>query len=276
VIHPQIAAFARLADKAELPVRKIEGAATLLARTVHSIEYDPIHDEISVPQGFAGAVLTFRGSDSGEVKPLRVIQGPKTLITDPSRLATDPANNEIFVPLGNKVLVFPREANGDVAPTRILEGKDTQLGASALAVDSIHNLLISVGSPGGGGPSRRTQILMFDRTAAGNTKPLRVIGGPKTKLSVTGGPFTIYAPKGRILVPIRGDVPIEAMIAPDSFLGVWNETDEGDVAPRWTLGGPRGIFGMIRGVAVNAKYKEVVVSDKRLNAVMTFSFPEIF
>ena len=29
MIHPQIAAFARLADKAELPVRKIEGAATL-------------------------------------------------------------------------------------------------------------------------------------------------------------------------------------------------------------------------------------------------------
>ena len=54
------------------------------------------------------------------VKPLRVIQGPKTLITDPSRLATDPANNEIFVPLGNKVLVFPREAKPRRAPRCIL------------------------------------------------------------------------------------------------------------------------------------------------------------
>lgn len=265
-----------MANGAEVPVRKIEGASTLLARTVHSIEYDPIHDEISVPQGFAGAVLTFRGDASGEVKPLRVIQGPRTQITDPSRLASDPANNEIYVPLGNRVLVFPRLANGDVAPTRILEGRDTQLGASALAVDSARNLLISVGSPGGGGPSRRTQILMFDRTASGNAKPLRVISGPKTRLSVTGGPFTIYSPTGRILVPIRGDVPIEAMMAPDSFLGVWNMTDSGDVAPRWTIGGPQGIFQMIRGVAVNGKHKEVIVSDKRLNAVLTFSFPEIF
>jgi hypothetical protein len=66
------------------------------------------------------------------------------------------------------------------------------------------------------------------------------------------------------------------MVAPDSYLGVWNETDNGDVPPRWTIGGPRGIFQMIRGAAVNAKYKEVIVSDKRLNAVLTFSVPEIF
>ena len=276
MIHPQIAAFARLATGSELPKRKIEGASTLLARTVHSIEYDAIHDEISVPQGFAGAVLTFKGDSNGEVAPLRIIQGPKTQIEDPSRLAIDPANNEIYVPLGRRVLVFPREANGNVAPSRIIEGPDTQLGASALAVDSIHNLLIAVGNPGGGGPNRNTRILMFDRTATGNAKPQRVIVGPKTKLATTGGPFTIYAPKGRILVPIRGDVSTAAMVAPDSFLGVWNETDSGDVAPRWTIGGPRGIFQMIRGAAVNAKYKEVIVSDKRLNTVMTFSVPEIF
>ncbi|MSO19661.1 MAG: hypothetical protein EXQ56_04240 [Acidobacteria bacterium] len=276
MIHPQIAAFARLANGAQLPQRKIEGASTLLARTVHSIEYDAIHDEISVPQGFAGAVMTFKGDSNGEVAPLRVIQGPKTQIGDPSRLAVDPANNEIYVPLGSRVLVFPREGNGNIAPTRILEGPATQLGAGALAVDAMHNLLIAVGNPSGGGPGRGTQILMFERTAAGNTKPLRVVGGPKTKLTTTGGPFTIYAPKGRILVPIRGDISTAEMMAPDSFLGVWNETDSGDVAPHWTIGGPRGIFEMIRGVAVNAKYKEVIVSDKRLNAVLTFSVPEIF
>jgi hypothetical protein len=33
---------------------------------------------------------------------------------------------------------------------------------------------------------------------------------------------------------------------------------------------------MPRGVAVIAKHKEVIVSDKRLNAVLTFYFPEIF
>ena len=31
-----------------------------------------------------------------------------------------------------------------------------------------------------------------------------------------------------------------------------------------------------RGVALNPKHKEVLVSDMRLNAVLTFSFPEIY
>jgi hypothetical protein len=33
---------------------------------------------------------------------------------------------------------------------------------------------------------------------------------------------------------------------------------------------------MPRGVALNPKHKELLVSDKRKNAVLTFSFPEMF
>jgi len=244
---------------------------------MHSIEYDAIHDEFSVPIPFGGAVLTFRGEANGDEAPIRKIQGPLTQIREPSRLTLDPANNEILVPQGRQILVFPREANGNVAPIRILEGPDTRLGAGSLSVDSTHDLLIAVGAPGGGGEgARKSSILIFDRKASGNTKPLRIIEGPKTMLTSTGGPSTIYAPTGKILVPIRGPISTEAMIAPDSFVGVWNITDNGDVPPRWTIGGPRGAFQMVRGVTVNPKYKEVIVSDKRMNAVLTFSFPELF
>ncbi len=246
---------------------------------MHAIEYDAIHDEFAVPIPFAGAILGFRGQANGDEAALRTIQGPLTRSKDRSRLALDPANNEILVPEGNQVLVFPREANGNVAPIRILQGPDTKLGAGALAVDPIHDLLIAVGGPGGGAreeTGRKTQILIFDRKASGNTKPIRMIAGPRTLLTSTGGPSSVYPPTGKILVPIRGDVSTEAMLAPDSFVGVWNVTDNGDVPPRWTIGGPRGAFQMVRGVAVNPKYKEVIVSDKRLNSVLTFSFPELF
>jgi len=280
VVHPQIAAFARLANGAVKPVRKLEGAATLLGRTMHSIEYDPIHDEFSVPVPLSGAILTYRGGANGEQAPLRVIQGSLTQLESPDRLGLDPANNEIYVPQGRKIMVYHREANGNVAPIRILEGPDTKLGAGAVAIDSVHDLLIAVGGAGGGGGGGeggfQSQILIFDRQASGNTKPKAIIGGPKTLLTSIGGPFAIYAPKGKILVPIRGAITTEAMFAPDSFVGVWNITDNGDVPPQWTLGGPRGAFQMVRGVAVNAKDKEVIVSDKRLNAVLTFSFPELF
>ena len=62
----------------------------------------------------------------------------------------------------------------------------------------------------------------------------------------------------------------------DGFVGVWNINDNGNVPPRWTIGGPGGVLQMVRGVAVNAKHKELIVTDKRLNAILTFSFPELF
>ena len=60
-MHPQIAAFARLARENAVPTRKLEGQLTRLGRTMHDMDYDPIHDEIVVGSPFAQAVLVFRG-----------------------------------------------------------------------------------------------------------------------------------------------------------------------------------------------------------------------
>lgn len=243
---------------------------------MHAIAYDEIHDEFVVPQQFGQAVLTFRGSASGEEPPLRVIQGSRTMLEQPDRLALDAVHNEIFVPEGNKVLVYPREGNGNVAPLRVLQGPDTGLGASSAAVDPIHNLLTVVG----GSRRQGTKIMIFDRTASGNTKPLRVIQGPNTQLGSLGGPHAVYAPTGRILVTIRSQGASggqgEAMATDDGFVGVWSINDNGNVPPRWQIGGPRGVLQMVRGVAVNPKNQEMIVTDKRLNAILTFYFPELF
>jgi hypothetical protein len=39
---------------------------------------------------------------------------------------------------------------------------------------------------------------------------------------------------------------------------------------------PHGILQMPRGIALDVKNKNMLVSHKRLNAVLTFHFPEIF
>ena len=248
---------------------------------MHSIEYDAIHDELLVPVPFGGAILTFRGGANGEEPPLRVIQGSQTRLEAPDRLGIDPVNNEIYVPEGRKVLVFPRETNGNVAPVRALEGMQTKLGGGftagvgVIGIDSIRNLLVA-GSGTGQGDNGRLQLLIFDRKASGDTAPIRNINGPKTMLTNLGGPFTLYPPKGKIIVPIRGAVTVNKTMAVDSFVGVYDINDDGDVAPEMILGGPRGVFQMIRGVAVNARHKELIISDKRLNAVLTFHVPELF
>ncbi len=271
--HPQIAAFAREAKENEPPVRTIEGQKTLLSRTMHGFSYDPIHDEIVVNSPLTQAILTFRGSVSGEEAPIRVIQGPKTRILGMgyaalSTVTADPEHNEIFLPVGSGgyrtagtggpegVLVFDRMANGDVAPKRILAGPDTQIRSAApqVAVDPVHNLLI-VKSNG---------LLIFDRTASGNAKPLRVIRGPKTG-GFGGGQITVYSEKGLILSNSM-----------DSW-AVWSINDDGDVAPRWRIpvkqitGG-----GQNSGIAVIPKHKEIMIASALQNRVLTFYFPELF
>jgi hypothetical protein len=100
VAHPQIAVFARLADGAAERVRAIEGQGTLLGRTMHGIAYDPIHDEIVVPQQFGQGIMTFAGDATGSTPPKRVISGSKTQLIALDKLAIDPVNNEIYVPEG--------------------------------------------------------------------------------------------------------------------------------------------------------------------------------
>jgi hypothetical protein len=72
-MHPQIAAFARLAGVNTPPVRAIEGQKTLISRTMHGFYYDGPHDEIVVMSPLAQAILVFRGGASGEEAPIRVI-----------------------------------------------------------------------------------------------------------------------------------------------------------------------------------------------------------
>jgi len=256
VAHPQIAAFARVADGADEPTRRIEGQQTLLGRTMHGIEYDEVHDEIVVPQQFAQAIMTFRGGANGAEVPIRVIQGDQTQLVRPDRMAIDPVNNEIFVPDGGKILVFAREANGNVAPIRVLEG-----ASGRLAVDNVNDLLVS-GSDRG--------IYIFERTAEGDAEPLRVIRGSNVVLDGLRA-VRVFPPRGLIFAAIRG---------PDDkapYVGVWNiHEDDGNVAPRWTFAGPGEVLVKPFGMALDPKNQTVFVSDMKQNAVLSFRLPELF
>jgi DNA-binding beta-propeller fold protein YncE len=234
---------------------------------MHGIGYDPIHDEIVVPQAFAQAVLTFRGGAKGEEAPIRVIQGPLTQLKAPDRMAIDPVNNEIYIVEQGYILVFPREANGNVAPIRKLEGPDTGIaGFSFLAVDPVHNVLIH----GGGG-----RLRIFDRTANGNVKPKAIIGGPKSGFNGPNGAIAVHAPTGMIIASSR----VSGRAGSDQLnnvgeVAVFSVNDSGDVRPRWTIG--RGFLKVPRGVAVDPEGKNLIVSDKVGNRIVTFNMPEIF
>ena len=62
----------------------------------------------------------------------------------------------------------------------------------------------------------------------------------------------------------------------DDYVGVWSVFDDGDVPARFTIGGPNLLLKDGRGITIDAKNKDVIVSDKTLNAVLTFHVPEAF
>jgi hypothetical protein len=282
VAHPQIAAFARLAKGGDAPSRRIFGQATKLSRTMHDIRYNEARDEFYVNNPFAQAILTFRGGADGQEAPIRVIQGPKTRLISADTLEIDTVNNEILVPKGNEVLVFPMTANGDVAPIRVLQGgaKAGWRTGGGIAVDPVHNLLVTDGTVEVEGQGWRTtyrqgreSILIFDRTANGEAKPLRVIRGPNT--GIHGIRQMQVLPKGGWIV--ISQITDGGIAEPEgTFVGVWSINDNGDVPPRWKIEGKESnVMKKPRGVALDPKHKEVIVSDMRLNAVLTFYFPEI-
>jgi hypothetical protein len=282
VAHPQIAVFARLAKGGEAARRVIFGQPTKLSRTMHDVRYSHKRDEIYVTNPFAQAVLAFSGDSAGSKPPIRIIQGPKTQLGSIDTLEIDDTNNEILVPDGGDILSFPIAANGDVAPLRVVKTGNS-VGwrpGSGIAVDPVHNLLITDGTITGEDdydnpyPNGRDSIFIIDRLANGETKPIRTIRGKDTGIK---GIRQMQAwPKGGwIIISQITDGGIA--IPEETFVGVWSIYDSGNVPPRWRIDGkPNNVMLKPRGVTLNPNHKELIVSDMRLNSVLTFAFPELF
>ena len=275
--HPQIAIFARLAKGGDAPKRLLAGQDTKLSRTMHDIRYDQVHDEFIVTNPFAEAILVFAGNANGNQAPLRIIQGPKTMMTGADRVEVDPIHDEIFIPAAGQVLVFPRTANGDVAPIRVLKGPDTKLrtGSASAAVDPVHNLLVvGTGGTARRGPNALGSILIFNRTDDGNTKPLRMIKGPKSQI-IRINQMAVYPPRKFVVATQPGEG--DEMEPEGVYVGVWSLDDNGDVPPLWRINaGAKSAMKKARGVAIDPKNKELILADMRLNAVLTYYFPEMF
>ena len=57
---------------------------------------------------------------------------------------------------------------------------------------------------------------------------------------------------------------------------MWSIDDDGPVPPRFTVGGPTGPLQQPRGLDLEPAHSAVIVSDKALNAVLTYEIPEVF
>jgi len=186
------------------------------------IAVDEGREEMFLASQHANSVFVYRKMAEGDEKPLRTIVGGKTQMEDPHGVAIDPKNGWIFVsnhghgrpPDGAvgpggvgwglqglnrtegeegvhrggyfeppSITVYPLEADGDVAPLRIIEGPKTQLNwPSNMYYDADHEELFVANDAD-------DSILVFSGRAEGDVAALRVLKGPKTGLKNPTGIF---------------------------------------------------------------------------------------
>ncbi len=141
---------------------------------------------------------------------------------------------------------FAREANGNVAPDRTIEGQQTHLSRTmhGLAFDALHDeLIVPVALSGA--------VLVFRGNASGNEAPLRIIQGAHTGL---------IRPQTVEVDPIHGEI-VAADSSSRSIL-IFDRMANGDVAPIRKIGGPKTDFRDIVGIAVDPVRNVIIAANR--------------
>ena len=127
---PSIRVYALGAKGGAAPLREIKGDKTQMNWPA-AMKLNPDNGDLYVANDIGQSILVFRGAATaqGNVAPVRVLKGPKTLLRNPTGVFLDTKNQELWVSnLGNaSASAYPLMANGDVAPLRVIrsapEGK---------------------------------------------------------------------------------------------------------------------------------------------------------
>jgi DNA-binding beta-propeller fold protein YncE len=180
-----ISVFPKNAKNDEPPIRLLQGDKTLLGDP-HGIVFDPKTDMIFVANYGATATPSY---DSGPG------YGGKSGYVRYNRTRFDPATKPFWpldvgqmIPgsgrtMGPSITVYRRDANGDVAPVRVIKGPRTRLNWPAGMAIDVERGEIYVANDGD------SSVLVFRTSAEGDAAPVRVLQGPKTLLRYPNGVF---------------------------------------------------------------------------------------
>lgn len=203
-----VTVYPRLASGNVAPIRRIDGKKSQLKfNRSWGIALDTVNDEVFVSHQKRNEITVLARTANTDADPhataKRTIAGPATGLANSHGIFVDPKANEIYVanlgyevvqdrttglPVGSthqpSITVFARNAKGNVAPLRTIQGPKTKLdNAKPIFVDTErHEIVVANGSP-------NDALLFFDQKAKGNVAPVRVIQGEDTGLSNPTGVF---------------------------------------------------------------------------------------
>jgi hypothetical protein len=170
------------AHGARVPVRTIRDTAP----TYSSIGVDVNSNEVIMTDNNLWSYRVFDrlsptpATDSAITPPKRVVQGDKTGIQFNNGVYVDPANGDIYSvesDTGDRMVRFPRDANGDVSPTSMLHTPHRVYNIAA--DEGKQELFLTVEFP--------PRVVVYRKHASGEEKPLRMIDGNDTGLDAPHG-----------------------------------------------------------------------------------------
>jgi DNA-binding beta-propeller fold protein YncE len=184
--------------------------------TTFGIVGDEEAQELLMTVQDSDAVVTFKKASSGQEPPVRLLQGAKTQMADPHGIALDSKTGLLYVtnwgtykvrrtpeagetntraggkpnwPLGidyaipgtaefrlPSITVYRKDANGDTAPLRIIQGAKTLMNwPTAIAVHPDRGEIFVANDTA-------DTITVYQADASGDAAPIRVLKGPRSMI----------------------------------------------------------------------------------------------
>ena len=199
-------------------------------------------------------------------EPKRVIGGDKTELMFNTCIYIDPKNGDIYTvesDVGDKVIVFSEDAEGNVAPNRTLN--ITHRGYAMSVDEDKQELFVSIQHP--------PQIEVYRKTAVGDEKPLRVLQGESTRLSDTHG-IAIDTKNKLLFVNNWGNISDYKVPGTGRFelpsISVYPLDANGDVSPLRVIQGPKTQLNWPGTMALDPATGSLYVANDIGNSVLVF------
>jgi hypothetical protein len=267
---PAFAASQSTADTADVtraPVRTIRDTYPIYS----SIAVDTQFNEVALQDTNLFGIKVFDRLENTPAnvdssKPKRVIEGPKSDLEYNNGLYIDPKNGDIYTvasDTADNMIVFPRAAQGDVAPARKLKTPHRNF---ATAVDEEKGeVFITIQYP--------PKVVVYRKQASGDDKPIRILEGPHTGLSDAHG-MVIDVQKKLMFVSSWGNASDYKVAGTGKFyapsITVYPLDASGDTAPLRTIQGPKTQLDWAAAMAVDPDAGYVYLANDLGNSVIGF------